>query len=40
MTKDIWKNYYNKYEKKLSPILSLASNENLLLVTDSISSFI
>ena len=39
-SKIIWKkNYYNKYEKKLSPILSLASNENLLLVTDSISKF-
>ena len=36
----MWKkNYYTKQEKKLSPILFFAKNENLLVVSDSISKY-
>ena len=39
-TKLIWKkNYYSKREKKLKPILSLAANTNVLIVSDSITKF-
>ena len=36
----IWKkNYYNKEEKKLSPILTLAKNSDTLIVADNISKY-
>jgi len=39
-SKLIWKkNFYNKSEKKMKPILSFANNDELLIVADSISNF-
>ena len=39
-SKIIWKkNYYNKEEKKLNPILTLAKNLDTLIVTDNISKY-
>ena len=39
-SKIIWKkNFYNKSEKKLKPILNFDSNENILIVTDNISKY-
>jgi outer membrane protein assembly factor BamB len=39
-SKIIWKkNYYNKEEKKLSPILTLAQNSDTLIVNDNISKY-
>ena len=39
-SKLVWKkNFYNKYEKKLKPLLSFANNNEVLLVTDNIAKF-
>ena len=39
-SKLIWKaNYYEKREKKLKPILNIASHENYLIVTDSFAKY-
>ena len=39
-SKLIWKkNFYNKSEKKMKPILSFANNDELLIVADSVSNF-
>jgi len=39
-SKLIWKkNYYKKKEKKLNPILNIASHENYLIVTDSFAKY-
>ena len=39
-SKILWKkNYYNKKEKKLLPILRFAINKNLLIVTDSLAKY-
>ncbi len=39
-SKLIWKkNFYKKYEKKLNPLLSFASNEEILLIADNIAKF-
>lgn len=39
-SKNVWKkNYYNKNEKKLLPILNFSTDGNILIVTDSLSNY-
>ena len=39
-SKLIWKkNYYKKSEKKLKPLLHMASHENYLIVTDNLAKY-
>lgn len=39
-SKNVWKkNYYNKKEKKLLPLLNFSTDGNILIVTDSLSNY-